>query len=176
MRAAFMYWKPSMRVGTKDKNVISWSDQISWGFILSMGVGNSIWEKSWGPLRFWLILGVLLYLPAVGHRLRRSASPALKKAGAAVYGLLVALIVLALLGGAERIYLTTGDSYPAWLAKRDVGQVDSSTYGAIVQAGECRRYFPIEVFEKKDGMVVYRCGFDWFRGATFIGHRKAGAE
>lgn len=160
-----------MQLTAKDRNVIPWIDQIFFGLILSMGIGGAVWDKSWGPIRFWLAFGVIAWLPSVGSRLLKSQQPRARLLGKLLLSAFAVVLLIGVLDIADRIYLTNGASYPAWLTQRDIGPVTRATFGHLAM-NECKGHWPIQGFPKAGDVTVYRCGFDWLGGHTFIAHGR----
>lgn len=156
-----------MQLTAKDRNVIPWIDQIFFGLILSMAIGGAVWDKSWSPVRFWLAFGVIAWLPSIGGRMLKAQRLSVRRVGKLLLAAFAAVVLIGVLDIAERIYLVNGDSYPAWLTQRDIGPVTRATFGHLAM-NECKGRWPIQGYPKAGDVMVYRCGFDWLGGHTFI--------
>jgi hypothetical protein len=78
---------------------------------------------------------------------------------------------LVIIGGVllmiERLYLVNGQSYPAWLAKRDLGTIDRAQLLQLYGT-DCPG-MGAEINMKSDNLAVIRCGgMTWLDGHTYI--------
>lgn len=139
--------------------------QIGIGLWFSLAVMAGIESRSWGAFLAPFYIGLFFVALGLASDARRSGRRPWQVAGNVVIAGCGLLFVGSLMNTAERLYLVNGQSYPRLLA-RDVGAADKATLDNL-HRNQCKGEL-MEIYGKKGGLWVIRCGFSWVGGHTFV--------
>lgn len=156
---------------------VRYGDQLFWGLVLGVSAMFGVTSKSWSVAAVFIGAGVFLFLPALAIRSFAWGSRNGRVVGSILIALFVATLLWGILALAERAYFMSGDTYPTWFAARDVGTLNAEyPYMPDEKMKRLcgRENGPLMIYQKNNGVVVMRCGFDsiWPFSKTYVGHIK----
>lgn len=157
--------------------------QLSLGAWAAIAVGMGILGRSWETFFSLMAICAFFSFGAAASAALRTKRPAIRLVGVVGTVAFLGVILGGLLSGLERLYLVNGASYPAWLAKADLGPVNglddllfvgsaaNDGRGLNVNDAAACRGKSAELHHKSGGVVVIRCGgLMWYDSTTYLAH------
>jgi len=144
-------------------------NQIFIGYWISLAVGLGILSKSWETAFSMAVIGTFFIVGSWSFNSVKSKRTVVRRLAITCASVCFLIITAGAISGLERLYLVNAKTYPAWLAKNDLGTLTREQY---LNIPECKG-MGSEIYEKENGLMVIRCGgIMWYEGHTFVAKIK----
>jgi len=141
-------------------------NQLTLGLWGAMALGFSVMSKSWSTLLNLAAVGLFFAVGTWASSSLKDGRPGVRRLAIALSCFFFGVILFGFISTVERLYLVNGATYPAWLAKRDLGTLPQDALMRFTGGPDCKG--GAEIFDKEDGNSVIRCGgFLWYESKTY---------